>query len=93
MKCNGCGIEMDTLGGTFSYGNVSDPHMPDLKSPVPSMVDPPKYVQADYHKTLCPRCQHVLKDILTSSDLSDHWHKYEWSLMNNDAYTEPYDGE
>lgn len=81
MKCNGCGGEFDVLAGTLSYGQTWQDDTP----------GPQSIVGADHHKTLCPRCQHVLKDILLRSDLSEQWHKYEWSLQG-EHYTEPYDG-
>ena len=86
MKCNGCGREIGELDGlplaaTLSYGTVSK-FVPDRG--VRSAV------MADYHKTLCPRCQHVMKDILLSSDLSEQWDNYDWSLIG-DAYVEGYD--
>jgi hypothetical protein len=79
MKCNGCGGEFDPLGGVLSYGNVSMFNGGANRDGV----------RGDYRKTLCPRCQHVLLDILKSSDLSDHWHKYEWAYQS-DACTEAY---
>jgi len=82
MKCNGCGGEFDALAGTLSYGSAS----------VGNGGATRDAVRADYHKTLCPRCQHVMKDILLRSDLAEQWDSYEWSLMG-DAYTEPYDDE
>ena len=81
MKCNGCGGEFSITAATFSYGDVSIGNGGATRDAV----------RADYHKTLCPRCQHVLKDILLRSDLSEHWHKYEWTLQG-EAYTEEYDG-
>lgn len=81
MKCNGCGIDTELLAAVFGYENVSVSDGGAVGA---------KVAYADYMKTLCPRCQHVLKDILVSSDLSEHWHKYEWSLIG-DEYTEPYD--
>jgi len=83
-KCNGCGGEFDALAGVLAYGDASFETME--FNPVESR----QVVDAAYNKTLCPRCQHVLKDILISSDLSEHWHKYEWSLMGG-PYTEGYD--
>jgi hypothetical protein len=77
QKCNGCGDEIDTLGGVFSYGEVWHDDAP----------GPQSIVGADYHRTLCPRCQHVLKDILLNSDLSDHWHKYDFDT--DDEPNEP----
>jgi len=79
MQCNGCGGEFDALAGVLAYGDTSI-----------AEVRGQKMVVAEYRKTLCPRCQHVLKDILKSSDLSEHWHKYDWSLMGG-PYTEGYD--
>jgi len=73
MQCNGCGGEFDALAGVLAYGDASI-----------AEVRGQKMVVAEHHKTLCPRCQHVLKDILLSSDLSEHWHKYEWSLMGEE---------
>lgn len=66
-QCNGCGGEFDTLAGVLAYGDVSIGNGGATRSAV----------RADYRKTLCPRCQQVLTDILLSSDLSDHWHKYD----------------
>jgi len=80
MQCNGCGGEFDALAGVLAYGDVSIGNGGATRDAV----------RADYRKTLCPRCQHVLKDILKSSDLSEHWHKYDWSLMGG-PYTEGYD--
>jgi hypothetical protein len=79
MKCNGCGGEFSTLGGTLSYG---DAFIEESQRPTAA--------RAHYHKTLCPRCQHVMKDILRNSDLKEHWEKYDWSLQG-DAYTEEYE--
>jgi hypothetical protein len=73
MQCNGCGGEFDALAGVLAYGGVFIEE-----------TQRPTATRAEHHKTLCPRCQHVLKDILLSSDLSDHWHKYEWSLMGEE---------
>ena len=87
-KCNGCGGEFDALAGVLAYGDVQPPRQPDYAQHVgDGVLD---IVQAEHFKTLCPRCQHVLKDILLRSDLSEHWHKYEWSLMGG-PYTEGYD--
>ena len=80
MQCNGCGGEFDALAGVLAYGNASLFNGGATRDGV----------HAEHRKTLCPRCQHVLKDILLSSDLSDHWQKYEWSLMGDEAYTEGY---
>jgi len=81
MKCNGCGNEFDRLAGVLGYGSVVIGNGWTTRDPI----------RADHTKTLCPRCQHVLKDILLSSDLSDHWQKYEWSAVGEE-YTEIYDG-
>lgn len=81
-KCNGCGGEFEILAGTFVYGgNVH------IQESGPRSSQPG--TRGRHHKTLCPRCQHVLKDILLRSDLSEHWHKYEWTLQG-EAYTEEY---
>lgn len=80
-KCNGCGGEFNALAGVLAYGNTS----------IAEVRSQPMVV-AEHRKTLCPRCQHVLKDILMSSDLSDQWESYDWSLMRDTAYTEEYDG-
>lgn len=84
MKCNGCGGEFpdELLTGTLSYGNASIGNGGATRDAV----------RADHHKTLCPRCQHVMKDILLSSDLSEQWDSYEWSLIG-DEYVEAYDDE
>lgn len=76
-KCNGCGKEISHLyiGGTLSYGDINRIG--------------PKRVRSEYVKTLCPRCQHVMKDILLSSDLSEQWDNYDWELVG-DQYVEPY---
>jgi hypothetical protein len=78
-KCNGCGGEMDVdtfdtdeLGGTFSYGNTQPPREPDYAQHFPD-GEIPEMVQAENHKTLCPKCTRVMKDILLNSDLSEHW--------------------
>lgn len=82
LKCNGCGGEFDLLGGTFSWGR-----------PVIHTNGPfPDEVHAHYHKTLCPRCQRVMKDILLNSDLSDQWEEFDWEQLG-DKYTEGYDDE
>jgi hypothetical protein len=70
MKCNGCGGEIATLGGTFSYGDVYGPYLDENATQ--------KSVDAEHHRTFCPKCTTVLKDILLNSDLSDHWHKYDF---------------
>lgn len=80
MLCNGCGGEFDTTAGVLAYGDVSIGNGGATRDAV----------RADYRKTLCPRCQHVMKDILLSSDLSEQWDSYEWSLMG-DVYVEGYD--
>ena len=80
MLCNGCGGEFDVLGGVFAYGNASLFRGGATRDGV----------HADHRKTLCPRCQHVMFDILKSSDLSEQWDNYNWSLKG-DPYTEPYD--
>ena len=85
MKCNGCGGEFETLGGFFGYGDARTP----LAHDHPTLPREVELGTANYVKTLCPRCQHVLKDILLRSDLSEHWHKYEWTLQG-EAYTEEY---
>lgn len=90
MKCNGCGREIIHLAAVYAYGNVTEPHFPNLRSAPPTLVEIPDYVQAEHFRTLCPRCHHVMKDILLHSDLSDHWDNYEWSLMGGE-YTEQYD--
>lgn len=77
MKCNGCGREFP---GRLTYGTLSFGLL-DLHT---------ASVSAQHHKTLCPRCQHVMKDILLSSDLSEQWDSYDWSLMS-EPFTEPYD--
>lgn len=64
MKCNGCGGEIEELGGTFSYGDVHK-YLPDRATQ--------ESVEADHHRTLCPKCARVMKDILLNSDLSEHW--------------------
>lgn len=70
MKCNGCGGEIDQLGGTFSYGDVSNPVPPHESQHLPDVQD---VVYANHHRTFCPKCAKVLKDIILNSDLSDHW--------------------
>lgn len=86
MRCNGCGGEFEQPAGLFCYGNVEE--VSDLDAP---QVRRENINASRFAKTLCPRCKHVLKDILLSSDLSDHWEKYDWSQMV-DKYTESYDG-
>lgn len=63
MKCNGCGGEIDTLGGTFSYGEPSIGRGGATRSAV----------RADHHRTFCPSCTVVIKEIILNSDLSEHW--------------------
>ena len=79
MQCNGCGGEFTALGGVLAYGSAAY----EKGRPYSGRTT----VWGDYAKTLCPRCQHVLKDILLSSDLSEHWDEYDWSLMGG-PYTE-----
>lgn len=81
MICNGCGGEFVGVGGFFGYGAARI-----------SGNESAKQGRANYIKTFCPRCQHVVKDIILSSDLSDHWHKYNWGRMG-EAYTEPYNND
>lgn len=78
MNCNGCGGEFETLAGALGYGNASI-----------AEVRGHSMISTDYQKTLCPRCQHVMKDILMSSDLSEQWDTYDWSLIGEE-YIEPY---
>lgn len=84
MRCNGCGNEFDVLGGFLGYSNarIAEPY--DHPTITAESIG-----TADYIKTLCPRCQHVMKDILLSSDLSEQWDSYDWTLIGNE-YTEPY---
>lgn len=85
MKCNGCGGEFpDRLTrGVLAYGGLSIGD-----GLIKTTTD------ADYTKTLCPRCQHVMKDILLSSDLSEHWEKYEWELMGDEyVHVEEYEND
>lgn len=84
MKCNGCGGEFTTLGGFFGYSNARMPEPYDHPTIFAENIG-----TADYIKPLCPRCQHVLKDILLSSDLSEQWENYEWGLIGNE-HVEPY---
>lgn len=79
-RCNGCGGEFDALTGVLAYGGPST--VPDIHDR--AVAGKAGLWTADYAKTLCPRCMHVLKDILMSSDLSEHWHKYEWSMMGEE---------
>lgn len=65
MKCNGCGGDIDVLGGTFSYGEPS----------IGSGGATRDAVRADHHRTLCRKCARVVKSILLNSDLSEHWEK------------------
>lgn len=81
FKCNGCGREFETVGGTLSYGDVS---VGDSGASARNSG-----VYAEYHKTLCPRCQYVMKDILLNSDLSEQWSSYDWPLMGQE-YLEEY---
>jgi hypothetical protein len=86
MRCNGCGGDFETTAGVLAYGGVTQ--VPDIHNR--AVLGDAGLLTADYGKTLCPRCQHVMKDILLSSDLSEQWDSYEWSLMGG-RYTEPYD--
>lgn len=80
MRCNGCGGEIRILGGVFSYGTTDIEYNDVFRDEV----------RADHHRTLCPRCQRVIKDMLLNSDLSDHWDKFDWEEFG-DAYTEGYE--
>jgi hypothetical protein len=71
-------------GGVWLYGRVTE--LPNADSQ--STVRKDGLWTADYAKTLCPRCQTVLKDIILNSNLSNHWHKYDWK---SDMHTECYD--
>jgi hypothetical protein len=82
-KCNGCGGEFDTKAAVFAFGD------PQISSGGVTRAA----ARADHFKTLCPRCQHVLKDILMSSDLSDQWDSYDWTLKRDEAYVEEYDDD
>jgi hypothetical protein len=68
-KCNGCGGEIEHLGGTFSWGGPSQ--LPDIHER--ASVGRSGLWTADYTKTLCPKCTRVMKEILLNSDLSEHW--------------------
>lgn len=79
MKCVGCGGEIEYevlgkkngLGGVFAYGNTHPPRKPDYAQHVGRDIQ--DMVQADYHKTLCPKCTRVIKSIILNSNLSEHW--------------------
>lgn len=62
MKCNGCGTEIDNLGGTLSYG---EPLLIE-KDVLRDTID------AGHHKTLCEDCKEVLKRTLLENDLSEY---------------------
>ena len=79
-NCVGCGGEFETTGGVLAYGNVSTSN---------SGAVAKGSTFSRYAKELCPRCQHVLKDMLLRSDLSEQWDEYDWSL-EGDNYTEEY---
>lgn len=83
MKCNGCGRELYGLGGFLGYGSARI-----------SGAEDSKRATANYIKTLCPRCSHVMKDILLRSDLSEQWENYGWEAVGPaSVYQEPYDDD
>lgn len=88
FHCNGCGREHDTLGGFLGYGKAAIPPLHDHSDLPQGTITG----TALYMKTLCPRCRHVMKDILLSSDLSEQWDNYNWELVGEE-YVEGYDDE